>query len=125
LGAEPISYGDGLHDTVAQLERDGLDGIIDLAGNKSIDATIDLLNPAAREAGNVVSITDRNGALRHGGKYIFVRPDAGQLQQLVDLVDTGVLHVEISQTFHLDQLAEAFALSETGHRRGKIVIEIG
>lgn len=46
------------------------------------------------------------------------------LTDLAGLVRTGRLRPVISRTFRLDDLAEAHALSETGHVRGKIGIEI-
>ena len=35
---------------------------------------------------------------------------------------TGKLTVEVAQTFGLDEVASAFALSQAGHVRGKLII---
>jgi NADPH2:quinone reductase len=53
--------------------------------------------------------------------------DAGaeELEQIGDLVAAGEVHVEISETFPLDDAAAAHERSEAGHVRGKLVISIG
>ena len=120
LGAEPVEYGDGLVDAARALEPGGFDVIFDLVGGDAIETAPQLL----REGGTVVSITDARARDELGGHYVWVRPDAADLAELVGLVEDGRLHVEIAETFGLDQAAEAFRLLEDGHVRGKVVVTV-
>ena len=61
---------------------------------------------------------------QHGGHWIWVRPDASELQWLADLAGRGDLVVDIAGTYELDQLAEAFKRSQEGHVAGKLVITV-
>ena len=120
LGAEPVEYGDGLVDAARALEPGGFDVIIDLVGGDAIEAAPQLL----REGGTVVSITDARARDELGGHYVWVRPDAADLAELAGLVESGDLRVEISRTFDLDHVVDAFAALESGHTRGKIVVTV-
>jgi len=60
--------------------------------------------------------------MSHDGRYIWVRPDGSQTARLAELVDEGVLRVEVAETFPLDGVADAFQASMSGHPRGKLVI---
>jgi NADPH:quinone reductase-like Zn-dependent oxidoreductase len=58
-------------------------------------------------------------ALRYGAK---VTPN--DLQQMAKVIDEGKVKPQISKTFPLEQAKEAQKLSEEGHTRGKIVIQV-
>jgi NADPH:quinone reductase-like Zn-dependent oxidoreductase len=53
-----------------------------------------------------------------------VNADEKDLQFLVDACDSGALVPHIEQTFPLEEIAQAHALSETEKVRGKIAIRI-
>lgn len=53
-----------------------------------------------------------------------VQPNSVQLQQLVELVDQGVLNLHVSQRFSLNQASAAHRLVEAGHVKGKVILEI-
>lgn len=73
------------------------------------------------EDGRHASVAD--GAVEaNGGRLIWVRPDGAETARLAALAADGALTVEISATYGLDEVAEAFASSREGHVRGKIVI---
>ncbi len=44
------------------------------------------------------------------------------LQELVDQISAGTLHVQIGKTFHLDQIVEAHRCVEENKAGGKIVV---
>ena len=71
--------------------------------------------------GRLASIADP-GVIDHGGRWIWVRPDGAETARLAALADEGKLSVEVAQTFGLDGVAQAFALSQSGHVRGKLII---
>lgn len=116
LGAEPVEYGDGLVERVQALAPDGVDAVADFAGGV-LEATLAVL----KEGGKHASIADWT-VLGHGGQYIWVRPDARELDRLSALVDAGTLAVDVAATYPMQELASAFAESMSGHGSGKIVL---
>lgn len=120
LGAEPVTYGDGLADRVAALV--GGDGKVDVAadfvGGDALTASPALVRDPARH----VSVVDAATVLGQGGKYWFVRPDAADLAWLAGLVGAGTVRVEVAQTFPLVEAAQAHRVMEDGHVRGKLVL---
>ncbi|MBL1115950.1 NADP-dependent oxidoreductase [Streptomyces sp. 110] len=119
LGAEPTAYGDGLADRVRALAPNGVDAVLDLVGGDALAVSSELLAPEGRLA----SIADP-AVLGLGGRYVFVRPDPDDLQDLTDLTERGALGVEVSAVFPLQKTADAQRLSMEGHVRGKIAITV-
>ena len=118
LGAEPVSYGDGLIDHVRAVAPDGVDAVIDLVGADALGATPQLL----RSGGRVASVIEADTVKELRGTYVFVHPDAAMLTRLLQLVADGSLKVEIAQTFPLERAGDALAAVKDGHTRGKVVI---
>ncbi|WP_171069152.1 NADP-dependent oxidoreductase [Actinomadura geliboluensis] len=116
LGAEPVSYGDGLVERVRELAPGGVTAVADFVGGQ-LDATLALLASGGRH----VSVAD-NTVDEHGGHWIWVRPDGAKLAELARLADRGALAVEVADTFPLEETGAAFDASRSGHTRGKLVI---
>lgn len=116
LGAEPTTYGEGLVERVRALAPDGVTAVLDCVGGQ-LETTLAVL----AEGGRHVSIADP-AAIRHGGRWIWVRPDGAGLAELAYLVDRSRLTVEVAETFPLSDVGAAFDRSRTGRVRGKIVI---
>lgn len=116
LGAEPVTYGDGVVDRVRALAPDGVDAVADFVGGQ-LDTSLAVLTESGRQA----SVADP-GVIERGGRWIWVRPDGTETARLAALADEGSLRVEVAATFGLDGVAEAFALSQQGHVRGKLII---
>ena len=57
-------------------------------------------------------------------KFLMVRPEGSDLAYLGGLADQDCLRPTIGQTFPLERAREAHVLSEAGHVRGKIVLEV-
>lgn len=57
-------------------------------------------------------------------KFMWVRQEGADLAYLGQLADQGRLRPTIAHTFPLEKAAEAHALSERGHVRGKIVLSV-
>jgi len=119
LGAEPVTYGDGLEERVRALAPDGVDLVVDYVGGV-LEQTLAVLAPGGRHA----SIADGSvsGA---GGTYVWVRPDAADLAALAELVEAGDLRVDVERTFDLAEAADAFRASMEGHTSGKIALTVG
>ncbi|MYT30300.1 MULTISPECIES: NADP-dependent oxidoreductase [unclassified Streptomyces] len=119
LGAEPVTYGDGLADRVRSLAPEGIDAALDFVGGGAVELSQEVLKDRSR----VASIAD--GEVRaKGGHMVWVRPDTADLTELAILADAGKLTVPVDTTLPLREAAEAFRLSMAGRTRGKIVLEV-
>jgi NADPH:quinone reductase-like Zn-dependent oxidoreductase len=120
LGAEPVTYGNGLAERVRALAPDGVTVVADFVGG-ALDTTLEVLAEGGRHA----SIADGD-VEQHGGTWMWVDPTANApqtgLQALADLVDAKGLQIEVARTFPLAEAADAYRLSMLGHTRGKIVV---
>jgi NADPH:quinone reductase-like Zn-dependent oxidoreductase len=121
LGAEPVTYGEGLEDRVAAvLGGDGkVDAVLDLVGGDALSVSPKLVRDPAR-IGSIIE--DRVREM--GGKYVFVKPNSEQLAWLGELAASGKVLVEIEKVFPLAEAADAQRLVEGGHVRGKVVISV-
>ena len=121
LGAVPVLYGDGWEDRVRAVATGPIDSVIDCSGAGVIAGSLELVVPG----GPVVTIADFGASgpgvvVSDGGEPGF--EDA--LREAVKAVEHGTVTIPIEKTFPLDQAADAYRLSETGHVRGKIVLTI-
>jgi len=122
LGAEPVTYGEGLVDRVRALAPDGVDRALDVAGSGVLPELIEL----AGGVGNVVTIADFAGAQAYGVR--FSRGDSGRalhvLADIGELIASGRFRVPAVQTFPLADVADAHRAGEEAQVRGKIVLVI-
>jgi NADPH:quinone reductase-like Zn-dependent oxidoreductase len=123
LGAEPVTYGEGLVRRVRALGPDGVDVALDVAGSGVLPELIDL----AGSAGHVVTIADFQGARRHG-----VRFSSGEdgravhaIGEIGEVIESGRFSLPVAQTFPLADVAQAHRVSEEGRVRGKLVLLVG
>ncbi len=119
LGAEPVTYGEGLVDRIRTLAPDGVDAALDFVGGDAVDVSRQVLKRPERLA----SIADHT-ALENGGHYVWVRPDPADLTALAELSDQGRLTVHIDRALPLAEAAEAWRISRDGHTRGKLVLTV-
>ncbi|MGC9665615.1 NADP-dependent oxidoreductase [Planosporangium sp. 12N6] len=121
LGAEAIEYGPDLPDRLAKVVGgDGrVDAVLDYVGGPALEQSPALVRSARRH----VSVVDPTSK-EQGGRYVFVRPNGGQLKALGELADDGRLRVEVAREYPLDQAAGAQRELEGGHVRGKIVLTV-
>ena len=119
LGAEPVTYGDGLEDRVRALAPEGITAALDLIGEGAAPLSQRLMRDPTR----VASIVD-SAIKDSGGHHVWVRPDSADLTALGRLIDDGKVRVPVDRTLPLEQAAEAFRLSQTGRTRGKIVLTV-
>ena len=118
LGAEPVTYGDGLVSRVDHLSDD-VAGIIDAAGTQlpellaiagTPDHIVTIANYAARDAGVRFS---------GGGSDA-----ASALARVARLAADGQFHVRIAQAFDLTEASAAHELSESRRANGKIILTV-
>jgi NADPH:quinone reductase-like Zn-dependent oxidoreductase len=124
LGAEPVTYGDGLVERVRALAPGGVDVALDVAGSGVLPELIDL----AGGPQSVVTLADFEGAEKHGVLFSNGFAQGHSFHALAgigELVDTGRFWLPVERTFPLDRIAEAHRISEQGHVRGRLVLVVG
>jgi len=119
LGVEPVVYGEGLAERVLRISGGPVDAVADFVGDQ-LETTLAVLREGAPHA----SIADRT-VVDHGGRSVWVRPDGAETARLGALAAAGKLVVDIAGTYGLEEVADAFRASATGHTRGKLVIVPG
>ena len=121
LGAEPTTYGEGLEQRVRELAPDGVDAALDAAGAGALPALVELTGNPDR----VVTIADFLGAQETGVEFsggMGTARAVHALSEIGDLIEAGEFTLPVSETFPLEQIAEAHELSQRGHVRGKLVL---
>lgn len=116
LGAEPVTYGDGLADRVRAIAPGGATAAIDLHGTDTVHAARELGVPDQRIttiAAQVDGITPANGA-----------DAAAAVDEVARLVATGQVRVPIAASFPVQQIREAVELQAGRHVHGKVVIDV-
>ncbi|TFV78341.1 NADP-dependent oxidoreductase [Blastococcus sp. CT_GayMR19] len=114
--AEVLDYSAG--PTSEQLSEP-VDAVLDLVGG-------DVLADApkqVRDVSRIVSVVDP-AVNDMGGRYVFVRPEQHDLEELGRMADAGQLRVPIAKAFPLERTAEAQRLVAGGHVRGKVVVTL-
>jgi NADPH:quinone reductase-like Zn-dependent oxidoreductase len=117
LGAEPVTYGDGLADRVRALAPAGITAAMDLYGTETAHAALALSVPDDRIttiAAQVDGIRPANGA----------NAAAGALEELARLIAAGRLRVPIAASFPVEQIRAAVELQAGRHVKGKVVIDL-
>lgn len=124
LGLGADQFVDYTQEDAAQAAGE-VDVVFDTVGG---DVTPSLV-PALREGSVIVTIAsappEQEAAERGARAELLVsynQPE--QLRQIGDLVASGEVRVEISETLPLEEIRRAHEQSESGHVRGKIVLTI-
>ena len=125
-----MNYGPGLVDRVRAAAPGGIDVVLDAAGtDEAIEASIELVADPLR-IGTIVAFQRAHElGIRGWTSSVpgYLDGDEKQLRVeaipfVADLAARGEFEVEIAASYPLERVAEAHALSETGHVRGKIVL---
>jgi len=127
LGVEdPIDYrSTDFREAVKRSGPDPLDVVFDTVGDGALARSVEVMRPGGR----AVSIVDRKGVedLREQGRethYVFVAPRGDQLAELTHLIEAGDVKPTIQEILPLDEAARAHEISEGGHVRGKLVLQV-
>ncbi|MFC4337034.1 NADP-dependent oxidoreductase [Salininema proteolyticum] len=120
LGAVPVRYGDGLVDRVRSAAPQGVDAVFDAAGFGVLSDAVELRGGTDR----IVTVADPS-AFERGIAFSGEMNRSPQLlAELADHVVAGKLRITHSESYPLEKAAEAHRFSETGHSRGKIILEV-
>jgi NADPH:quinone reductase-like Zn-dependent oxidoreductase len=120
LGAVPVTYGPGLADRVAAVAPQGVDAALDTAGSGSVADLVAIVGDPAR----VATVADFTAAalgvaVVQGGENAAVN-----LPAAAELGAAGSYTPRVQATYPLDEVADAQALVQGGHVRGKVVVTV-
>lgn len=122
LGAnEVIDYQNEAFETVLH----DFDAVFDTIGGDTYMKSFQIL----KENGVIVSMLvqpNKDLMEKYGVKAIheWTEPTTQRLTKIANLVDQGVLKMNIDKTFRLDQAAQALIYQQKEHPRGKVVVVI-
>lgn len=114
--AEVLDYAAG---PISEQLSEPVDAVLDLVGGDTLaDAPAQV-----RDRSRIASVVDPavNGM---GGRYVFVRPERHDLEELAGMADAGQLRVVVAKAFDLEQTADAQRMVAGGHVRGKVVVTL-
>jgi len=127
LGAEPVTYGEGLAERVRALAPDGVDAAIDAVGtDEAIDVSLELVADRSR----IATVANSRRGLEVGIRALGLAPgaepgtevrDAARLE-LVRLAEKGAVTVQVVASYPLSEAAAAHRELASGHTHGKIVL---
>jgi NADPH:quinone reductase-like Zn-dependent oxidoreductase len=124
LGAEPTTYGDRMTDQVREIAPGGVDAALDAAGGGALSALVELAGGPER----VVTIADYAGAQETGVQFsggMGTERAVHALREIGPVIESGRFSLPVAQRFPLERIADAHALSQEGHVRGKLVLLVG
>jgi NADPH:quinone reductase-like Zn-dependent oxidoreductase len=117
LGAEPVTYGDGLGERVRMLASSGITAATDLFGTETASLALELGVPASRIsmiAGQLPGVTTVAG----------FQAAPGTLEHVAALIAEGKLEVPIAATYPIENIREAVTRQASRHVQGKVVITL-
>lgn len=117
LGAEPVTYGEGLADRLRDAAPAGLTAAIDLHGTET--ALVARALGVADErittiAAQLDGITPSNGA----------NAAPGAIEEIARLIAAGRLRVPVAANFPVEQIRAAVELQAERHVHGKVVVDL-
>lgn len=124
MGLGASQYVDYTREDVAAAVS-GVDMALDTVGGDTTPALLEVLRPDGILV-TIAAAPPEQAAAQRGvrAELLVMSPDSGELAQIAQLVADGEIHVEIAARFPLEEVAQAHAMSEAGHTRGKIVLTI-
>jgi NADPH:quinone reductase-like Zn-dependent oxidoreductase len=104
----------------------GVDVVLDTIGGDTQQRSWQVL----KKGGILVAtlgISSPEEARKHQvrGEGVMVQPNSAQLAEIASLIDSGTVTPVVTEILPLAEAARAHELSQTGHVRGKIVLQVG
>jgi len=120
LGATPVVYGDGLADRVRKVSSAGVDAALDGAGGEALAVSLELVKDRER----ILTLVEHGKAAELGIRLTPNKRSAARLAELAALYAKGDLRFHVRKTYSLEEASDAHREIETGHGRGKIVLNL-
>jgi NADPH:quinone reductase-like Zn-dependent oxidoreductase len=119
LGATPVLYGDGVVGRVREAVGGTVDAVFDVAGKTPVQDLVSLA-PAPSKVVSIANFAAGEAGVKVTGGGADSRPMEA-LAEVADLLAQDRLRIKV-ETFPFDRAAEAYAISQRGHVRGKLVL---
>ncbi len=117
LGAEPVTYGEGLVDRVRAVTGTGVDAVFDTAGSQ-LDDLLGLV-----DSPDQIATIANYAAADRGARFTGGGGDAtAALARIGELAASGRFGVRVARSFPLEEAAAAHELIAQRHAAGKIVL---
>lgn len=110
---------------------ENLDAVLDTQGGEVLYRSIGCVRPGGRVVCLPSSTRDDPRAKELAEKrqveliWPMMRTDGRQMKLIAELLEDRKLHVYVERIFPLEQMAQAHEAVESGHTRGKIVVNVG
>ncbi|WP_261564932.1 NADP-dependent oxidoreductase [Frankia gtarii] len=126
LGVTWVEPGAGVVERVRAVAPQGVDAIYDLVGGAALEEIAGVLVPATGDAAapRLITAADSATVTRLGGVAVQRARSLAVLDAVTGLAAAGVLDPHVSDVYPLDRADAALRAVETGHARGKVVIEV-
>ena len=133
LGADlAIDYRtEDIKSAVSEFSSGGVDVVFDCSGSENVALNFEYVKNGGGRIVTINGLLDTVPTLDRLGEehqvkagLMFVEPNGAQLAEISGLLEKGRLKPLPVQVFPLEQAAEALALSEAGHVRGKLALQI-
>jgi NADPH:quinone reductase-like Zn-dependent oxidoreductase len=105
-----------------EINPDGVDVIFHCSRGNSLEQAMEA--NVLKSGGHLVSITKSKPEISDdvNFQYVFVEPNAKQLEHIQELADEGKIKVPISKKYSLEDAGEALQQIESLHTKGKTII---
>jgi NADPH:quinone reductase-like Zn-dependent oxidoreductase len=100
--------------------------VFDTVGGETRDRSLAVLKPGGILVSIVSPAPDADAAAAAGVRAtgMYVSPSGDQLRQIAELIDAGQVRIVLDTVLPLAEARRAHELSEGGHVRGKIVLQV-
>lgn len=119
IGAIPVVYGEGVDERVRSAAPGPVDAVFDVVGKTPVETLIGLA-PTPSQVLTIANFGAADSGIRATGGGADSRSDEA-LALVASLLEAGSLVIKV-QTFPFARAAEAYAVSQQGHVRGKLVL---
>ncbi|GHE59343.1 NADPH:quinone reductase [Streptomyces longispororuber] len=120
LGVTHVAPGPGLAERVRAVAPEGVDGVLDLVGGEHLRAVAELVADRTK----LVTAGGKQIVAELGGSPVARARTAEVLDAVAALAAADVLRPHITAVYPLERAGEALRAVESGHARGKVVIEV-
>lgn len=122
LGADQvIDY----RDTRFEEGLEPVDAVLDTIGGEVQERSWQVVKPGGMLVSIISPPSEEQAAAHHcRSAYVFIQPRADWLTEIAKLIDAGQVKPIVDAVLPLERAAEAHELSQSGHTRGKIVLQV-